>query len=77
MAEKILGNGLASDSNFFFFSNLFLDRVKNNTNGIEALLIDCPNCGHCVELKPEKAEDSEELKQARNKIRASFNNWMK
>lgn len=50
--------------------------VQNNTKNIEAILIDCKNCGHCVELRGERPEDAPELKAARQKIRAAFRKWM-
>lgn len=52
------------------------DRQKKNDRNIDAVLIDCANCGHCVDYKPERANEAQELKDARTAIRAAFKKWL-
>jgi hypothetical protein len=51
--------------------------MSENDRDIKAILIDCNDCGHCLELQPPKDSDSKELKDARDEIRAIFDKWVK
>lgn len=65
------------------FSNAREDPWKHasilNTNNTDITLIDidCEDCGHCIDLKVETAQDPQILKASRQQILdllASFNN---
>lgn len=44
--------------------------LTNNANNqkVHTILIDCPNCAHCVDLKTPLDTDADTLKQARTDI---------
>jgi hypothetical protein len=44
---------------------------------MKAEVIVCDDCSHCVDLKGEKETDSENLKKARQNIRAFFSSFLK
>lgn len=46
-------------------------------SGMEAQIIDCPNCAHCVELYTPKDSDSHELKKARWRIERWLDNILR
>lgn len=48
-----------------------------NVQGMEAQVVDCDDCAHCVELYTPKDTDSPALKQARNKIDKWLDNILK
>lgn len=41
-----------------------------------ARLIDCPDCGHCVDLKTPNENDSKELTAVREEISATILRWL-
>ena len=43
--------------------------VTKTSGSMQAVLIDCENCGHCVELYDEKDGEDTKLKDAREKVR--------
>lgn len=43
---------------------------------MKAILLQCEQCAHCVELYTPRDSDSNELKQARLKIERSFGKWI-
>jgi len=43
---------------------------------MKAILLECENCAHCVELYTPNEKDSFELKQARLEIELSFARWL-
>jgi len=56
---------------------VYENRTKFNSREIIALLMNCTNCGHCVELRGPQPEDPEELKNARLVISETFKKWIK
>jgi len=40
-------------------------------------MIDCDDCGHCLELYPPRDSDPKELKDARKEIIEIFDKWVK
>lgn len=50
--------------------------IRKNKDGMRAILIDCDNCAHCVELYTEKLEDSDILKNARKEIEERMDSWI-
>jgi len=43
---------------------------------MEAILINCNNCAHCVDLRTPSAVDAPTLTNARNKIKAIVTKWL-
>ena len=43
---------------------------------MEAILINCNNCAHCVDLKTPTAMDTPGLTNARNKIKNLVTKWL-
>lgn len=43
---------------------------------MKAVLIDCADCGHCVDLKVANENDSPELTAARNLVAAQMITWL-
>lgn len=50
--------------------------IREDKNDMRAILIDCDNCAHCVELYTEKEGDSEVLKNARKEIEERMDSWI-
>ena len=50
--------------------------IRKDKDEMRAILIDCDNCAHCVELYTEKEEDSDILKNARTEIEERMSSWI-
>lgn len=50
--------------------------ILKNQGNIIAIEIDCPDCGHCVDLYTPTDQDAVSLKMARDKIRTTIGQWI-
>lgn len=55
-----------------------MQKIQDPTtqSGMEAVLINCQNCAHCVDLKTPSPVDAPTLTNARNKIKAKLTLWL-
>jgi hypothetical protein len=52
--------------------------IYNSTfqSGMQAILINCNNCAHCVDLRTPSSVDAPTLTNARNKIMSIVTKWL-
>lgn len=53
-----------------------ITQKPSDLTSMTAHVVDCPNCGHCVDLYTEKDSDAEDLKRTRKEIREHIKKWI-
>lgn len=82
--NMLFGGTEMRGSNIFFTNGVEdawqwagMREITHNYTSMEAHVVDCVNCAHCVDLYTEKDSDAQDLKDTRKRIREHVSNWLK